>query len=36
MNACPICGTPYAEEWFDHEFGIETVQIAQCDCAEEE
>jgi len=33
---CPTCGTPYTVEHFDHEFGIETVQIAGCDCEEGE
>ena len=33
---CPLCGTPYSVECFDHEFGVQDVEVAECDCEEEE
>jgi hypothetical protein len=33
---CPLCGTPYSVEQFDHEFGVQDVEVAGCDCDQEE
>ena len=36
MSKCPVCGTPYIQDYLSHEFGMTAVELQQCECEEEE
>jgi len=35
LQACPECGVPFANDYFDHEFGCSDRWVPNCDCGEE-